>query len=187
MFVCSYVSTSAEAAPPPRNLTLIATETTERARAYRTSLRLGREETTLRFYRCPPTKKWNVGFAVRRSGLSKEVQKRRRRTLSSSIVPSHQSVQFVSGAHWGACDELGLAWEWVEDNLRMRAALVVAKMVEKGRVVELDGTLGVLWCDGKAWEGRGDRGWGFWTGWDERFWNPSRFCDFLHVFCTAML
>ena len=37
----------------------------------------------------------------------------------------------------------------------MRAAMAVAKVVEKGRVVGLDGTVGVLWCDGKAWEDRG--------------------------------
>ena len=46
----------------------------------------------------------------------------------------------------------------------MRAALAVAKMVEKGRVVGLDGTLGVLWCDGKAWDSLGGRAWGVWTG-----------------------
>ena len=39
---------------------------------------------------------------------------------------------------------LGRVLEWVGDNLGMRAALAVAKMVEKGRVVGLDGTLGGL-------------------------------------------
>ena len=72
------------------------------------------------------------------------MQKRRRKTLSSSTVPSHQSVQFVSGAHRGARNELRWFWEWVEDNLGVRAATAVAKMVEKGRVVGLDATLGCL-------------------------------------------
>ena len=39
---------------------------------------------------------------------------------------------------------LGRIWEWAEDNLGMRAATAVTKMVEKGRVVGLDGTLGAL-------------------------------------------
>ena len=72
------------------------------------------------------------------------MQKRKRKTLSSSTVPSHQSVQFVSGAHRGARNELRWFWEWVEDNLGVRAATAVAKMVEKGRVVGLDATLGCL-------------------------------------------
>ena len=69
------------------------------------------------------------------------MQKRRRKTLSSSTVPSHQSVQFVSGAHRGARNELRWFWEWVEHNLGVRAATAVAKMVEKGRVVGLDAIL----------------------------------------------
>ena len=83
-------------------------------------------------------------------------------------------------------DAVGMAWEWLEGNLGMRAAMAVAKMVEKGRVVELDGTLGVLWCDPNGLVGLGGRGWDFWTEWDENFWNQSHFCCLLHLFCTLM-
>ena len=61
----------------------------------------------------------------------------------------------------------------------MRAALAVTKMVERGRVVGLEACLGRMWCYGKAWGGRGGRGLGFWTGWDEKFWNYSLICDLL--------
>ena len=43
-----------------------------------------------------------------------------------------------------ALGDLGRVLEWVEDNLGMRAAMAVAKMVEKGRVAGLEATLGVL-------------------------------------------
>ena len=40
--------------------------------------------------------------------------------------------------------------------MRMRAALAVATMVGKGRVVGLEATLGVFVSVGKAWGGLGD-------------------------------
>ena len=52
------------------------------------------------------------------------------------------------------------------------------------------GTWGLTGClvrGEKAWEVRGGRRWGFWTEWDEKFVDPSRFCDLLRVFCIAML
>ena len=50
----------------------------------------------------------------------------------------------VRGHSVSALGGLGRIWEWAEDNLGMRAATAVTKMVEKGRVVGLDGTLGAL-------------------------------------------
>ena len=79
------------------------------------------------------------------------MHRRRRRTLSSSTIPSHQTVKFVSGAHRDARNELRWFWEWVEDNLGVRAATAVAKMVEKGRVVGLEDLSGRLVRGGKAW------------------------------------
>ena len=75
------------------------------------------------------------------------MQKRRRRTLSSSTVPSHQSVHSVSGARWGARDDLGWVLKWVEDNLGMRSATAVAKMVEKGSHHGSRGAMQMVWSD----------------------------------------
>ena len=61
----------------------------------------------------------------------------------------------LEGAPRGSLREIGWLWERMGDTLGVRAALAVAKVVEKGRVEGLGATLGVLWCDGKAWEGRG--------------------------------
>ena len=61
-----------------------------------------------------------------------------------STPPHRPSAPSVNGARWGGRDDLGWVWERVEDNLGMRAAMAVAKVVEKGRVVGLDGTLGVM-------------------------------------------
>ena len=52
------------------------------------------------------------------------------------------------------------------------------------------GTWGLTEClvrSEKAWEDHWDRGSGLWTELDEKFVDPSRFCDLLHVFCIAML
>ena len=48
----------------------------------------------------------------------------------------------------------------MEDNLGMRAATAVAKMVEKGRVVGLGASLGVFVSVGKGVRGA----WGTWIG-----------------------
>ena len=78
---------------------------------------------------------------------------------------------------------VGLAWEWLEGNLGMRAAMAVAKVVERGRVVGFEDLSGRLLRGGKGVGGRGDRGWGFWTEWDENFVNSSHFCNL----CTSFV
>ena len=70
----------------------------------------------------------------------------------------------------------------MKGNLGVRAAMAVAKMVEKGRVSGLGASQIVLWCYGKALESLGGRGWGFWTEWDENSSNPSLLLQLLHVF-----
>ena len=57
------------------------------------------------------------------------------------LVPTLSGVRGHSVSVFG---ELGRGLEWVEDNLGMRAATVVARMVEKGRVVGLGASQGVL-------------------------------------------
>ena len=74
----------------------------------------------------------------------------------------------------------------MEDNLGVRAATAVAKMVQKGRVVGLGASQSVLWCYGKALESLEGRGWGFWTEWDENSLNPSLLLQLMHVFCSLM-
>ena len=44
----------------------------------------------------------------------------------------------------GVLGGLGRVLEWVEDNLGMRAALAVAKWGERGRIVGLEASQGVL-------------------------------------------
>ena len=60
------------------------------------------------------------------------------------MISKLKSIHRVERVAWNGRDDLGWAWEWVEGNLDMRAATAVAKMVEKGRVVGLDATLGCL-------------------------------------------
>ena len=50
--------------------------------------------------------------------------------------------------------------------VRIEAATVVARMVEKGRVVGLGASQSVFVKGGKAWEGLLGRGWGFSTEWE---------------------
>ena len=47
----------------------------------------------------------------------------------------------------------------MEDNLGMRAAMAVAKMVEKGRVVGLEASQDVFSGMERAWGGGEGRGW----------------------------
>ena len=62
-----------------------------------------------------------------------------------------KSIHRVERVSWRGRDDLGWVWEWVEDNLGVRAATAVAKMVEKGRVVGLEDLSGRLVRGGKAW------------------------------------
>ena len=66
----------------------------------------------------------------------------RGRGRETATDPLEHSLRQQSSA--GCHNALGLSWEWVEPNLRMRAAMAVAKMVEKGRVVGLGASQGVL-------------------------------------------
>ena len=61
-----------------------------------------------------------------------------------STPTHHPRVPRVNGARWGGRDDLGWAWERVEGNLGVRAAMAVAKLVEKGRVVGLGACHGVF-------------------------------------------
>ena len=60
------------------------------------------------------------------------------------MISKLKSIHRVERVAWRGRDELGWAWEWVEGNLDMRAAMAVAKMVEKDRVVGLGASQGVF-------------------------------------------
>ena len=60
------------------------------------------------------------------------------------LISKPKSIHRVERVAWRGRDDLGWAWERVEGNLGVRAAMAVAKLVEKGRVVGLGATLGVL-------------------------------------------
>ena len=85
-----------------------------------------------------------------REALSGKGSGHRRRLISKP-----KSIHRVERVAWRGRDDLGWAWEWVEDNLDMRAATTVAKVVEKGRVAGLGASQSVSWCYGKAWESLG--------------------------------
>ena len=53
------------------------------------------------------------------------------------MISKLKSIHRVERVAWNGRDDLGWAWEWVEDNLGVRAATAVAKLVERGRVVGL--------------------------------------------------
>ena len=66
------------------------------------------------------------------------------------MISKPKSIHRVERVAWRGRDELGWAWEWVEDNLGVRAATAGAKMVEKekGRGTwGYTGCLVVLWKD----------------------------------------
>ena len=67
------------------------------------------------------------------------------------MISKLKSIHRVERVAWRGRDDLGWVWEWVEDNLGVRAATAVAKMVEKGRVVGLEDLSGRLVRGGKAW------------------------------------
>ena len=60
------------------------------------------------------------------------------------MISKPKSIHRVERVAWRGRDDLGWVWESVEGNLDMRAAMAVAKMVEKGRVVGLGASQGVL-------------------------------------------
>ena len=67
------------------------------------------------------------------------------------MISKLKSIHRVERVAWNGRDDLGWAWEWVEDNLGVRAATAVAKLVERGRVVGLEDLSGRLVRGGKAW------------------------------------
>ena len=60
------------------------------------------------------------------------------------MISKLKSIHRVERVAWRGRDDLGWALKWVEDNLDMRAATEVAKMVEKGLVAGLEASQDVL-------------------------------------------
>ena len=66
-------------------------------------------------------------------------------------------------------------------GLVTRASTAVVEMVEKGHILGFEACFGGMWCDAKAWEGRGGRGTDFSMDWDENFWDSSFFCCMMYA------